>query len=96
MEKNTAKMNLSIVDVFRKKYPDLNVKKPKWAEFGITEEFRRLAVGEIVLFPLASYNYTTIRATPGGVLVKEKVTEGRGWRTKVDYDNKSVAVIRIS
>ena len=50
-------MNLSIVDAFKKNFPDLDIKTPTWAVLGVTAEFRKLQVGDIVLFPIDSYNY---------------------------------------
>lgn len=89
-------MNLSIVDAFKKIFPDLDIKTPRWAVFGVTVEFRKLQVGDIVLFPIDSYNYQTIRSTPGTTMVPEMLNEGRKWKTKLDKDNKSVAVLRIA
>lgn len=89
-------MNLSIVDAFKKRFPGLDIKTPKWAVLGVTAEFRRLNVGDIVLFPIDSYNYQTIRSTPGTSMVPEVLNEGRQWKTKLDRDNKSVAVLRIA
>lgn len=42
-------MNLSIVDAFKKNFPDLDIKTPTWAVLGVTAEFRKLQVGDIVL-----------------------------------------------
>lgn len=96
MEKTTTKMNLSVVDEFKKTFPDLDIKMPTWAVAGVTAEFRKLNVGEIVLFPIDSYNYQTIRSTPSSSLVPEVMNEGRQWKTKLDRANKSVAVLRIA
>ena len=96
MENKTKDMNLSIVDAFKKNFPDLDIKTPTWAVLGVTAEFRRLQVGDIVLFPIDSYNYQTIRSTPGTSMVPEVLNEGRQWKTKLDKDNKSVAVLRIA
>lgn len=96
MENKTIDMNLSIVDAFKKNFPNLDIKTPTWAVLGVTAEFRKLQVGDIVLFPIDSYNYQTIRSTPGTSMVPEVLNEGRQWKTKLDKDNKSVAVLRIA
>lgn len=96
MEKNTKQINLSIVEDFRKAFPDLDIKTPKWAAANIASEFRQLKVGEIVLFPLEAYKYTTVRTAPGGSLVNERLVEGRRWKVKLDHDNISAAVIRLA
>lgn len=96
MENKIKEMDLSIVDAFKRQYPDMEIKSPKWATVNVSTEFRNLEVGEIVLFPIDSYNYSTIRATPGTSMVPEVLNEGRKWRTKLDKENKSVAVIRIA
>ncbi len=96
MKNKTTNMNLSIVDAFKNKFPDLDIKTPTWAVLGVTAEFRKLQVGDIVLFPIDSYNYQTIRSTPGTSMVPEVLNEGRQWKTKLDRDNKSVAVLRIA
>lgn len=96
MENKTIDMNLSIVDAFKKNFPELDIKTPTWAVLGVTAEFRKLQVGDIVLFPIDSYNYQTIRSTPGTSMVPEVLNEGRQWKTKLDRDNKSVAVLRIA
>lgn len=96
MENKAIDMNLSIVEAFKKAYPELDIKSPTWAVLGVTAEFRKLQVGDIVLFPIDSYNYQTIRSTPGTSMVPEVLNEGRQWKTKLDRDNKSVAVLRIA
>lgn len=96
MENQTTDINLAIVDDFRRKLPGIEVNTPTWATEGVTDEFRKLNVGDIVLFPIDSYNYQTIRSTPGTTMVPEVLKEGRKWKTKLDRDNQSVAVIRIA
>lgn len=88
-------MNFSIVDAFKKSFPGIEINTPSWAMLGVADEFRKLNVGDIVLFPIAAYNYQTIRSTPSTTLVPERINEGRKWTTKLDKDNKSVAVLRI-
>ncbi len=65
------------------------------ATLGIAEEFRRMEIGDVVQFPTAQYNYNSIRATPSTSLVNERM-EGKRWRTKINFDNKCVEVIRIA
>lgn len=89
-------MNLSVVDEFKKVFPHLDIKTPTWAVLGVAAEFRKLNVGDIVLFPIDSYNYQTIRSTPASSMVPEVINEGRQWKTKLDRANKSVAVLRIA
>lgn len=96
MEKKIKKINLSIVDAFKKRFPDLEINTPTWAVSGVADEFRKLRIGDIVLFPINSYNYQTIRSTPGTSMVPEVINEGRCWKTKLDRENKSVAVLRIA
>lgn len=96
METKTIDINLSIVEAFKKKFPDLDIKPPTWAVLGVTAEFRKLQVGDIVLFPIDTYNYQTIRSTPGSTMVPEVLNEGRQWKTKLDRENRSIAVLRIA
>lgn len=84
------------MEYFNGRFPDLNIVKPRMAKLGVAEEFRRLKVGEIVLFPIDSYNYQTIRSTPATSMVPEAMNEGRQWKTRLDKANRSVAVIRIA
>lgn len=96
METKTKEINLEVMDFFKARFPDLQIKEPVWATLAVAQEFRRLKVGEIVLFPIASYNYQTIRSTPGTTMVPEVLNEGRQWKTRIDKANKSVAVIRVA
>lgn len=89
-------INLEVMDFFKGKYPDLEIKTPKMASLGVTEEFRRLEVGEIVLFPVGPYNYQTIRSTPGSTMIPEVLNEGRQWKTRIDKANKCIAVLRTA
>lgn len=70
-------------------------RKIRVATLGITEEFRRMKIGDVVQFPTAQYNYNSIRATPSTSLVNDRM-EGKRWRTKINLDNKCVEVIRIA
>lgn len=65
------------------------------ATLGIAEEFRRMEIGEVVQFPMAQYNYNTIRSTPSTTLVKERL-DGKKWRTKINFDEKCVEVTRVA
>lgn len=66
------------------------------ATLGIAEEMRSMKVGDVVKFPLSEYNYTSVRATPAGALVNERVNEGKRWKTKVNYSDKCVDVTRTA
>lgn len=70
-------------------------KKPKIATGGISDEMRKMDVGDVVLFPLEKYNYNSVRATPA-TLMQERVIEGKRWKTGVNYEKKSVEVTRIA
>ncbi len=74
----------------------METKEIRIATLGITEEFRNMEVGETVRFPLSKYKYSTIRATPSTSLVNERVEEGRSWRSKINYTDKCVDVIRTA
>ena len=89
------KINLDIVEFFSAKHPKINVKKPRWAVLGIVDEFRRLDVGGVVLFPIGKYKYSSIRSTPASALVEERM-DGKEWTTRIDKPNKSIAVMRVS
>ncbi len=65
------------------------------ATLGIADEFRKMEVGDIVQFPLANYNYNSVRATPSTTLVPDRAA-GKRWKTRVNYDDKCTEVIRIS
>lgn len=65
------------------------------ASLGISDEFRRLEIGEVVHFPIPKYNYNSIRSTPSTSLVAERM-DGKRWKTRLDIDNKLVEVIRVS
>lgn len=69
--------------------------KKRIATLGITEEMRRMAVGDVVQFPLSRYNNNSVRSTPGSTLVQERIN-GMRWKTRMDYDNKCVEVIRTA
>lgn len=56
---------------------------------------RDMKVGDIVQFPLDTYNYNSVRSTPSTSLVLERA-EGKMWRTRVNYEEKCTEVIRVS
>lgn len=89
-------INLDIIAKFRKLFPELDIKEPRWATLGITDEFRELGIGEVVLFPVNKYNFQTVRATPATSMINERMNEGREWKVKLDKGNKSIAVLRLS
>lgn len=60
----------------------------------ITEEARKMAVGEIVLFPFDKYENTTVRSTIS-TLYKERA-EGMQWRSRANLEAKGTEVIRVS
>lgn len=59
----------------------------------IKEWFKGMDVGDIVEFPLAEFNYNTIRSTPVASLFKE-MHEGKRWRTRADAERGSIFVTR--
>lgn len=94
MESKTIEMDLSVVEWFKGKYPGIDIKEPRWASLTATEEMRRQKVGEVVIFPAAGYNCNSIRSLPSTSLFNESI-EGRRWTTRVDRNNKGVAVLRV-
>lgn len=79
-----------------KRFPEIVLSKPKWATLGVAEEFRQMKVGDVLLFPVEEYAYSTIRSAPNSSLVKESMIEGRRWTTVKDSDNKCITVLRIA
>lgn len=94
MENIVTGIDLAIVDKFRRRFPDLAINEPRVATADIAVEFRRFNVGDIVLFPMSEYNYSSVRAAPASIMGKQMVENGYKWSTTLDYGNKSVAVIR--
>ena len=84
----------SIVDYFKSKFPSVEMKGIWRAEGKIADELRKMNVGDIILFDVENYNYPTIRSAPGTIMVKERMKEGREWKTRDDYDNQDIAVLR--
>ena len=77
------------------RFPDIKIRKPKWAQLGIADELKGMKVGEIILFPIPKYNYQSIRSSPSTSAV-DKLLEGWRWSTSLDRKNKSVAVLRVT
>lgn len=71
-------------------------KEVKVATLGMAEEFRNMSVGEVVEFPLARYNYNSVRSTPATALINEQIEEGKRWKTKLDKERRSVIVTRTA
>ena len=92
---NKPKIDLSIVDAFKRENFDVDIKPPKWAERKPAAELKAQGVGDISLFPVSEYQPSTIRSTPSASLFDLQVNEGRVWRTKQDRPNKAIAVIRL-
>jgi len=90
----TMEIKQSIVDYFKSKFPSVEMKEIWRAEGKIADELRKMNVGDIILFDVENYNYPTIRSAPGTIMVKERMKEGREWKTRVDYDNQAIAVLR--
>lgn len=94
MENKTIEMELSVVDWFKGKYPGIKVNEPKWANLTVAEEYRRMEVGDVVMFRIPGYNYQTVRCAPSTSLIAESM-EGRRWTTRMDRNNRCVAVLRV-
>ncbi|MDE6803395.1 MAG: hypothetical protein K2J29_02005 [Muribaculaceae bacterium] len=62
---------------------------------GILVEMRDMKVGDTVRFPIDKYNYNSIRAMPGTSLVPDRM-KGKKWKTKINYEDKCIDVIRVS
>lgn len=73
------------------------MKKPttRIATRGIADELRDMNVGDVVKFPNELYKYNSIRATPSTTLVPERMA-GKSWKTRINYDDKCVEVIRTA
>ena len=68
--------------------------KPRTATGPVTAEARKMAVGEIVLFPFDRYENTTVRSTISA-LYKER-SEGMLWRSRANLEKMATEVIRVS
>ncbi len=71
-------------------------KEIRIATLGITAEFRKMEVGETVRFPFTKYNYGTVRQAPSTAVANERANEGRMWKTKINWEEKSVDVTRTA
>ncbi|WP_305257596.1 hypothetical protein [uncultured Duncaniella sp.] len=69
--------------------------KIRTAVLGYAMELRKMKVGDIVAFPLPKYNYNSVRASCSCTLAAELV-DGWKFKTKRDFDNKRVLVIRTA
>ncbi len=70
--------------------------KVKIATGSITEELRKMEVGETIQFPLEDYPYNSVRNSPTTSLAKERLVDGKKWKTMLDSDSKSTLVTRIA
>lgn len=70
-------------------------KEVRIATKGISAEMMNMEVGDVVRFPVDSYNYNSIRSTPSSALLHERMA-GRQWKTKINYEEKGVDVTRVS
>lgn len=98
MSEETRPINLSSMKFFKKKYPEIEVKMPRWATKDPVDQYRSFEVGDIYLFPIDKYNYNVLRSLPTATtgLLKETMEKGIRWGTRVDRENKSIAVIRYA
>ena len=65
------------------------------ATLNITDELRKMEVGDIVQFPFDKYNYNSVRSTPSTSLAKERA-EGYSWKSRANYQDGCAEVTRIS
>lgn len=65
------------------------------ASGGVAEEFRKMNVGEVIVFPMDKYNPLTVRNTPSASMINERVKNGKKWKTSTDFDDKCVYVTRV-
>lgn len=66
----------------------------KIASGGVAEECRNLGVGETIAFPVPKYNPNTVRNTPSGALLKERI-DGKKWLTSLSFEDSCVYVTRV-
>lgn len=69
--------------------------KGRVATGGITEEIRKMEVGDIVYFPIPKYNYNSIRSTSHTTLLNDTL-EGCKWTKSIDRKRKCIVVTRIA
>lgn len=84
----------SIIDYYKSLFPSVQIGNVWWAKSTIKNEFSKMDVGDIILFSIDEYNYNSIRTAPGTIMVKERMKEGREYKTRVDHDNQATAVFR--
>ena len=65
------------------------------ASGGVAEEFRNLNVGEVISFPMLTYNPNTVRNTPSASMLNERAKTGKKWITSTDMKDKCVYVARV-
>lgn len=70
-------------------------KTKRIATQSIAYELRKMEVGDIVQFPLVTYNYNSVRSTPSTTLVPERM-DGKQWKTHLNYVDKCTEVIRTA
>ncbi len=63
---------------------------------GIAAEARDMKVGDVVRFPLDNYNYNSIRSAPNSTLMPDRISSGKRWKTKLDWEDRVVDLIRIA
>lgn len=95
MAEKTKTINMEVYDSLKRQYPSIDVHKPRIAEGKVVDEFRKMKIGDIVVFPTEFYNYQTIRSCPASCMIPERL-KGWNWRVKLDIPNKAVSVIRLS
>lgn len=84
----------SIVDFFKSKFPNVQIGNILWAEGRVTDEFKKMDIGDITLFDVRKYKVPTVKSTPSSALLELRMKESREWTTRNDFDNKAIAVFR--
>lgn len=69
--------------------------KIKTASLPPVMEFRKMRVGQTVRFPLSQYNPNTLRSLKSSALALDR-SEGKDWKTKLDFADQSTKVTRVS
>lgn len=70
-------------------------KKIRIATLGIADEMRSMEIGDMVRFPFERYTYNSVRVAPSSTLVPERAN-GKRWRCRINYEEKSTDVTRIA
>lgn len=68
-------------------------KKTRTATGRIADEFRSMAVGDVLLFPMVRYNPNSVRSSPAATLARER-WQGRRWSVRTDVEAGVVEVAR--